>query len=631
MSRNLCERFVLISGVMAFASCLLASGGAQEYSSQVQQHFLAAQHDQQQGQLDAAVREYQEVLHLQPGLAEVYANLGLIYYTQAKFDLSASALAEANRLKPGMRGVSLWLGVDYVKLGRPAQGVTLLRDAVQIDPTDKQAQGWLATALWDAGQTNAALLQLRRATSLFPNDPDLLFARGEAYGKAANEETEQLLAASQGTALYDLMYGNAYASDHAWTKAEGHLSRAIERDPHSPDAEIELARVYLQQAQLTQAQEQIDRALKLAPRSATALARSGELLLIMQQQDQGLARIRTALAVDPSEALDALGLPVEDTLDEGDSGAASIKLATLCRAAAEKLKGEPVASGASQAAMAALYAQAGDKEAAMQAYRKIGPLRARPSQSASPDGSLFAQGMHALHEHHYDDAEARLERWLGSHPNDLNARYQLVVVRQHLFVAQVTRLLAVAPDSYHVHQLLGELYVAREEDDKALAEYRAVAAAMPDLPDIHFWLGHLYWKHGYADRAFAELTRELQLDPGHPEANGELGAILVTEGRIKDAIPHLELAIHSKPDLWPAYAQLGRAYAIEKRYALAEQVLRRAVAHDQDGSIHYQLGLVLRAEGKNAQAAEAFARVRVLKIERMAPPASDDSAGQGVK
>jgi len=113
--------------------------------------------------------------------------------------------------------------------------------------------------------------------------------------------------------------------------------------------------------------------------------------------------------------------------------------------------------------------------------------------------------------------------------------------------------------------------------------------------------------------------KQLELDPGHPEANGELGAVLVAEDRAVEAIPHLELAIHSKPDLWPAYAQLGRAYAMEKNYARAEQVLKRGLAHDQDAATHYQLAMVLRVEGKTAEAAQAFAQVRAIKKEKIAP------------
>ncbi len=249
-------------------------------------------------------------------------------------------------------------------------------------------------------------------------------------------------------------------------------------------------------------------------------------------------------------------------------------------------------------------------------------------RTTQESGSLFDQAVLALHAHHYDEAEDRIVGWLAVHPADHAAEFELIQARRGLATYQIARLIAVAPDSYHVHQLLGQLYADREEDEKAIKEYRAVAAEHPDLPGIHFWLGHLYWKHGQADDAFRELTRELQLNPLNPEADGELGAVLVAQDRTAEAIPHLEFAIRSKPDLWPAYTQLGRAYASQKKYSRAEQALNEAIAHDSDGSVHYQLGMVLRAEGKSAQAAQAFAEVRAIKNEKMSPDNSEQGARQ---
>ena len=631
-------RFLLLPGVIVFAGVLLPSSSAQQAGSLIQQHFLAAQQDQQQGLLDAAVREYKAVLQLQPGLPEVYINLGLVYYAQAKFEESAEALKTANKLRPGMRGVSLWLGIDDVKLHRPAQAAALLREAIRQDPADKLAQTWLGTALWDVGQTDAALLQLRKAAARFPDDPDLLFALGEAYGNAAVQQTEQLLDESSGTALSDLIYGSTYAGEREWTKAEGHLRRAIERDPRLLDAHLELAEVFLQQARLPQAQEQLEQAMALAPQSASALARDGEMLLLMQQPAEGLSRVQKAIEIDRSEALDALGLPIEDRVGRNVTGdEAGAELPPLCREAARKLEADPTYSPAKDVALAALYALAGDEDDASQAYRRIGPARSSPS----PSVSSFAKAVMAMHQHRYDDAETLLLSWLGTHPRDRMARYDIALARHQISMAQVARMIEVAPDSYHVHQMLGQLYAGLtmaneaygglEEDDKAIAEYLAVAAARPNLPGVHFWLGHLYWKHGDADHALPELTRELELDPGHPEANGELGAILVAQGRATEAIPHLQLAIRGMPDLWPAYLQLGRAYAIEKNYARAEEMLKRALAHDHDGSAHFQLGLVLRAEGKTVQAAQVFAQVKAIKNEKMAASSAGDAANQGAK
>jgi tetratricopeptide (TPR) repeat protein len=623
MHRILTGRLLHFFGVIAVAG-VLSAAGAQQSDSTVQEHFRAAQQDQQQGRLEAAVTEYRTVLRLQPDIPEAYINLGLVYYAQAKFADSAQALAMAAKLRPGMRGVSLWLGIDDVKLDKPVEGASLLSNAIRDDPTDKLAQGWLGTALWNAGQTDAALLQLRTAAAHFPDDADLLFAAGEAYGKAVHQETEELLEKSVGTALSDRIYADLYFEDRDWTKAEGHLRRALERDPHSLDARLELAEVFLEQARLSDAKEQLDQAAVLAPRSAAVLARGGELLLLMQQTEEGRKRIDEALAIDQSEALDALGLPVEDPLDQTQTTSSGAQLASMCRQAAAQLEAAPDSGTAGHVALAALYAQAGDSAAAIREYQSINPAHS----NLVPINPLD-EAMAALHQHRYDQAENALVHWLAIHPGDRAVRYDLIRARRQISIQQINRLLAVAPDSYHVHQLLGQLYVDREEDDKALTEYRAVAAARPDLPGVHFWLGHLYWKHGDADHAQAELTRELELDPGHPEADGELGAVLVAEGRVQEAIPHLESAIHAKPDLWPAYSQLGRAYASEKQFARAEAVLKRALAHDTDGSVHYQLGLVLRTEGKSNEAAQAFAELRAIKEERMFAPAGEAATQPG--
>jgi len=444
MFRIRSRRFLAFVAVIPIA-CVLSSGGTAQVvnpqaQAEIEEHFLAAQQDQQQGLLDAAAHEYQTVLRLQPGLPEANVNLGLVYYAQAKFDESDRALAAAAKLRPGMRGISLWLGIDDVKLNRPAQGVALLRDAIRQDPTEKLAQSWLGTALWDAGQMDAALLQLRTAASLFPDDPDFLFACGEAYGKAASQQTEQLLEESSGTALSDLIYGTHYAEERDWTKAEGHLRRAIERDPRLLDARLELAEVFLDQARLPAAQEQLDRALAIAPKSAAALARSGELLLLLQQQSEGLSRIQKAIAIDQSAALDALGLPLEDRFDQVDQSDASVKLSSLSREAEQSLEAIPSTAPAKDAALAALYALAGNAELERGAYQRFEIARSNSSEPAS----LLAQAMTAMHRHKFDKAETLFLRWLAANPGDRAARYRLLLVRRQISSAQVARLIAVA-------------------------------------------------------------------------------------------------------------------------------------------------------------------------------------------
>jgi tetratricopeptide (TPR) repeat protein len=600
----------ILSGILLIAGFCHASSEAQSAESEAAEHFHAAQRYQQLGQLEAAAAEYRAAQKLQPNVPEIDINLGLVYYAQAKFGESAQALGAAQKLRPGMHGVALWLGIDDVKLHHPQQGAALLREALRQNADDTIAQAWLGTALWDAGEWDASLLQMESAVKRFPSDPDLLFQLGEAYGKAAKQECESLLKATEGTALSDRIYAYLYADEHDWSKAEGHLTRALQRDPSSVEARIELADVLLSQAKLGAAEQQLDAAAKLAPKRAGVLARTGELFLLKQEIPQGVASIEAALQANQPEALNALGLPIED---EQEQTRQSSSMAPLCKQASEQMPTGASASSAHYAALAALDACVGDVDHAMREFQLIPQARAEPGAASN----VHTLAREAIFTHHSDGAEESLERWLDLHSGDHEAQFELITVRKHLAIVLIDRLLAASPDSYHLHQLLGQLDMDREEDEKALAEYSALATERPDMPGVHYWLGHLDWKHGKADEAKKEFAHELELDPDNADAQEELGAVLVSDAQIEEAILHLKAAIQSNPNLWAAYLQLGKAYYDQKNYALAETAVRKALPHDPDGSALYQLAQILRAEGKSDEARQAFSRVREIKQEQL--------------
>jgi tetratricopeptide (TPR) repeat protein len=602
----------ILSGILLVAVFCHAPSEAQSAESEAAEHFHAAQHYQQLGQLEAAAAEYRAAQKLQPNVPEIDIDLGLVYYAQAKFNESAQALGAAQKLRPGMHGVALWLGIDDVKLHHPQEGAALLREALRQNADDKVAQAWLGTALWNAGESTASLLQMESAVRRFPSDPDLLFQLGEAYGKAANQECESLLKTTEGTALSDRIYAYLYADQHDWSKAEGHLTRALQRDPSSVEARLELADVLLSQAKLRAAEQQLDAAAKLAPKRAGVLARTGELLLLKQEIPLGVVSIEAALQANQPEALNALGLPIDD---EQEQTRQSSSMAPLCKQAAEQMPTGANASSARHAALAVLEACAGETGRAMHEFQSI--PQTHTEQSAAVNTHAVAR--EAIFTHHYGDAEESLERWLALHSGDHEAQFELITVRKHLAIVLIDRLLAASPDSYHLHQLLGQLDMDREEDEKALAEYSALATERPDMPGVHYWLGHLDWKHGKADEAKKEFTRELELDPDNANAQEELGAVLVSDVQIEEAILHLKAAIENNPDLWAAYLQLGKAYYDQKNYALAETAIRKALPHDMDGAALYQLAQILRAEGKSDEARQAFLRVREIKQEQLTP------------
>src|SRR4051812_32107924 len=61
---------------------------------------------------------YEKLRQLAPGVAEVHANLGLIYFQEKKFEQAVSALRQALKLKPSLPKTEALLAMSLSELGR---------------------------------------------------------------------------------------------------------------------------------------------------------------------------------------------------------------------------------------------------------------------------------------------------------------------------------------------------------------------------------------------------------------------------------------------------------------------------------------------------------------------------------
>jgi tetratricopeptide (TPR) repeat protein len=588
--------------------CRLVVAETQEISSEVREHFAAARQAQDAGSLDKAVQEYLAVTRLHSAPPEAYINLGLVYYAQSKFEDSARALATASELRPGMRGVSLWLGIDEVKLNRPAQGVIQLREAIRVDPADKMAQSWLGTALWNAGESTAAVNQLVKANEMFPSDLDIHFVLGEAYRKAADEQIEAVLAAASGQPLLNQIYGDIYKAQRAWSKAAAHYRLAVEKDSTWKGAHLGLGEVYLYQEKWADAQKEFHQELDVDPSSAAAYAQLAEVALLNKDPAGALEMLNAALRISPDATCAAVGIPpsyatLRMPLSEVALGALRKTHALLQEFPTSTSRNLALSIADQRLALA-------DFDADWNSFQQT--TRVPPLST-----NLYRRSTIEFDRQQFRQAEASLTLWLQVHPKDLNAKYLLAKTLRNLSLQVLSELLTIDPASARAHQLQAQTYANREEDDKALAEYHIVEQLDPSLPGLHFEIGHLLWKTGEPEQAIEELKQELQFNPQHPEANGEMGTILVTYHQPDEAIPYLKAALNAKPSLWLIHQQLGRAYLLQKNYPKAEAELQKALVMDLDGTAHYQLGLLYRAEGKSDAAAEEFEAARKIKVERL--------------
>jgi tetratricopeptide (TPR) repeat protein len=583
---------------------------AQQISPAARKHFELARQAQDAGAFDKAIEEYTATTHLAPTFAGAYANLGLIYYVKGDFEDSATALARCIRLQPDIVGANLYLGIDKLKLNHPADALPYLQRAAQLDPANKDAQKWLGTAYWQNGQPSTALEQLRQTNNKFPGDPDILFVLGEAYRKTADQEIEALVKNASGTAYVHQVFGDIYFDQHALAKADAHYHRALAMDANLSNIHFDLGEVAFELEHFDAAEQEYRQQLRLDPANAPAMARLAELYLLRGDIPVSLHLFSQALQSSPPETAGTLHLPPSFATTGTTLSDASLQKLRALLPRLEQSSASPSRSLA--IALVAANLQDADRfQAAWGEFEALEPNPRAPSNALQAAARSFA-------EQHFQQSEDEAHEWLTTHPHDLHAEYLIARCHRMLSLQVLDQLLTSFPDSYRSHQLLAQTEEERDEDDKAIAEYKKVEGLEPTLPGIHFALGHLLLKTGDLEQASSQLKGELQLDPDNAEANAEMGMSLLSQNNADDAIPYFTKSITAEPDLWIAHQQLGKAYLLQKNYPAAQKELTLALHEDPEGIAHYELGLLYKAEGQTQEAAREFDLSRKLKSDRLA-------------
>jgi tetratricopeptide (TPR) repeat protein len=230
-------------------------------------------------------------------------------------------------------------------------------------------------------------------------------------------------------------------------------------------------------------------------------------------------------------------------------------------------------------------------------------LRVLNSRSSS---QFRIQVAHALFE--LGDYESSLNALSGlSDQHSPPAFYWRARCFEKLATAAYLRLYQADPNSYRVHQLMGDLEAAKGNDAKAMDEYRAAVAMKPSVPNLHYSLGHLLWKNLKTADARAEFEAELAINPRHAGALHDLGNTYLLEHQPQRALEYLNRALAADPGDSDIHRDLGTGYAELRDYEKAEHEFKAAMPGDHDGSVHYKLARVYQARGDKENAAREFA------------------------
>ncbi len=636
---------LLLFAMLAVLALKLAGQNALLHSardSEIESHFTAAQNAQRDKDYATAEREYQAVLALVPDFAEVHMNLGLLYQLQDRTSEAMVELRRALKIKPTLAGANFFLGVDYCKLGEGAKAISYLKAALRAEPNRPDIWLWLATAQEISGQLQAEIATLHRALELQPNDADPLYLLGSTYERLGKKEVAHLEKVAPGASRSEQLLGESYAASNEWPTAVIHFKNALAASPERVGLHAELGEVLLRAGKVNPAIREFDEELRRNPGNLLALVRRGEVRLIQDNVDAALQDWEKATAIDVEQTEKILGLretgfgdsaleqlpdstrekiqKLRPALQGQDSPAAHLALAFLAEQygdASQAAAESSVAASTAKPNIAGGTCTEADVKSALQReqFSKIAPCAGRVLTSQTPADFRIWVASALLQGGQSEAALKALEGLSATDSASAEAAYWRARCYEKLATAAYLRLYRANPDSYRLHQLMGDLEAAKGDDAKAIEEFRAAVAMRPSSPNLHYSLGHLLWKDLRVPEARTELEAELALNPRHRGALNDLGDTYLLEHQPNKALPYLQKALAAdsgNPDL---HRDLGTAYTELGDYRKAEEQFKIAVTADQDGSVHYKLGRVYQALGEKAKAAHEFALSTALNRE----------------
>jgi tetratricopeptide (TPR) repeat protein len=608
----------------------------------IESHFAAAQRAQHDKDYATAEREYHAVLALAPDFAEVHMNLGLVFQLQDRFSEAMTEFRRALKIKPALAGANFFLGVDYCKLAEGARAIPYLKAALQTEPNRPDIWLWLATAQEISGELQAEVVTLHRALELQPKEVDLLYLLGSAYERLGKQEVAHLAKIAPGSARSEQLLAESYASSSEWPSAVIHFQNALVASPDGAGLHAELGELLLRAGKVNQAIREFDEELRRDPGNLRALVRRGEARVIQENVDAALQDWEKPIAIDLEQTERLLGLR-----EAGFGDSALEQLPDATREKIQKLAGDLQHRNtpAAHLALAFLAEQSGSfSQAAAEATLAASTARKDVADKNCTEGAIdlaLRRGQFSevapcvetaltsrtsaelrirvasalLDAGEYETALTTLEVLAAPERNSAEAAYWRARCYEKLATAAYLRLYQADPNSYRLHQLMGDLEAAKGDDGKAMEEYRAAIALRPSVSNLHYSLGHLLWKDFKVPEARVELEAELALNPRHPGALNNLGDTYLLEHQPNKALPYLVRALAADSGNPDIHRDLGTAYFELGDYRKAEEQFKIAVSDDHDGSLHYKLARVYRALGEKENAAREFALSTALNRE----------------
>jgi len=531
------------------------------------------------------------------------------FHQQNDYAQALPLLRRAWTMRPHDYFVNLLIGIDLLRSGSPSEAVRFLREAGRLRPKEEfppEYMGEAEAALKHYGDAAEAFSQGLRVA---PDSSQAAIAYVDFSLARFAEMSARLRSSRRGLAAeYRLQ---ALAHPAAEADRLSLLQRAVELDGSAPGIWGEIALAQAAGGKTPEAEEALAKARSLeadrengpTPGRSDLRGQEAEAMLVAQKGDWAAAarRLNDIARASPIALADAITdwpvtlLPAGNPSAPGAAGAFLTCVASHC--SRETLRKR-------LASVAGVHSS------------EIPPATSVSSAGKAPQTpNQLRRGVEFAELDQCERAIPTLERAL-SQRQDIYGMFLLSWCYAQQAGGAVARLGETGGDEAQIHMIRGDVLLRLQANSLAAqAEYQAALAKHPNDPAILQRLAEAQLSAGAINDARANAEAALKLDPHRFPAMRTLAKIAMEARDYDSALQYLRPLTTADPSDLNTRIELGTACAQTGNLDEALQNLQPALQKgypDEKGSLHYQLGTVLRKLGKTAEADQAFATAREL-------------------
>ena len=267
------------------------------------------------GDYGGAITSLERLAKLQPGIAEVHANLAVAYYSVGRYGDAVKQGREALTLKPSLVHAHFFLGASLAEGGQCKDALPYLeKDYTRA--TEPQLKRVLGT---DAVRCNMVLNRpdsavdfIRLLSRDFSDDPEVLYLSSQLYSELSTRASQRLLITAPGSPQAHQLNAEVLEMQEKPNEAEEEYRKVLALNPRAPGIHYRVGRLLLAGPRgpttVDDARREFEEELTIDPSNAAAEYELGEMARQARQWDLAIEHFARAAQLEPEFTESFIGL-----------------------------------------------------------------------------------------------------------------------------------------------------------------------------------------------------------------------------------------------------------------------------------------------------------------------------------